>query len=136
VKSKAEIGSKTNLREIVKIIVRDYGPVEKIFLFGSAARGETDEYSDLDLIIIKKTSDRFVKRLGDVPSLPVHADEIHPHYGKPWKDMHNIFQWGITDEDIRTTMRKLGFQEVFFHNYGQFSHLVAFENHAFIFVCT
>lgn len=44
-----------------------YGP-EKIILFGSAARGETDEYSDLDLIVIKKTDKRFVERLAEVGS--------------------------------------------------------------------
>ena len=60
--------------EIVKIIVDDYGPVEKIILFGSAARGDTDEYSDLDLIVIKSTDKPFVQRLAEVPLLPVHAD--------------------------------------------------------------
>lgn len=52
----------------------DYGPVEKILLFGSAARGEQDEASDLDLIIIKRTSERFLRRLLSVPALPVAAD--------------------------------------------------------------
>lgn len=39
---------------------------EKIILFGSAARGDTDEYSDIDLIVIKNTDRRFVQRLVDV----------------------------------------------------------------------
>ena len=60
--------------EIVKIIVGDYGPVEKIILFGSAARGEADEYSDLDIIIIKKTDKPFVARLVEAPLLHVKAD--------------------------------------------------------------
>lgn len=60
--------------EIVKIIVDGYGPVEKIILFGSAARGDTDEYSDLDLIIVKKTETPFVQRLVEAPLLPVQAD--------------------------------------------------------------
>lgn len=68
------IKEKINIDEIVKIIVNKYGPVEKIILFGSHARGKADEYSDLDLIIIKKTDKRFVQRLIEVPLLPVHAD--------------------------------------------------------------
>lgn len=60
--------------EIVGIIVNGYGPVEKIILFGSAARGDMDEYSDLDLIIVKRTDKPFVQRLVEVPLLPVHAD--------------------------------------------------------------
>lgn len=65
-----------------------------------------------------------------------HATEIHPEYNKPWKDIHNIFQWGITDADLRATMENLGYKQVFFKNYGQFSNLEFFENHGFIFVKT
>ncbi len=36
---------------------------ERIVLFGSSARGEVDEHSDIDLVIIKKTRDRFLQRL-------------------------------------------------------------------------
>ena len=42
-----------------------YNP-EKIILFGSVARGDADQYSDIDLIIIKKTNIRFIQRLVDV----------------------------------------------------------------------
>lgn len=63
-----------------------------------------------------------------------HADEIHPEYHKRWRDIHNIFQWGITDRDLRAHMQGLGFREVFYRNYGRFSDLPAFENHGFVFV--
>ncbi|MBI2891473.1 MAG: nucleotidyltransferase domain-containing protein [Nitrospirae bacterium] len=36
---------------------------EKIILFGSAARGETDDESDLDFVVIRRTHERFVERL-------------------------------------------------------------------------
>ncbi len=62
-----------------------------------------------------------------------HRDEIHPEYKKPWKDIHNIFQWGITDADLRSIMNGVGFQEVYYKNHGRFSNLPAFENHSFIF---
>lgn len=63
-----------NIDEIVEIITHQYGPVEKIIIFGSQARGEADEWSDLDLIIIKKTDERFVRRIIEAPTLPVQAD--------------------------------------------------------------
>ena len=44
-----------------------YGP-EKIILFGSAGRGDADEYSDIDLIIVKETYVRFVERLLEADS--------------------------------------------------------------------
>jgi len=62
-----------------------------------------------------------------------HPTEIHPQYSKPWKDIHNITQWGITDEGLRKAMDRLGFREVFYRNYGMFIDLPAFENHAFVF---
>jgi len=40
--------------------------VDRIILFGSRARGEADAYSDLDLIIVRRTSARFLERLGEV----------------------------------------------------------------------
>ena len=35
---------------------------EKIIIFGSMARGEADEYSDIDLIVVKETGQRFIQR--------------------------------------------------------------------------
>ena len=69
-------GAKTtvNLDEVVRILVDQYGPLKKIILFGSQARGDADEWSDLDLIVIKETKKPFVQRLVEVPTLPVHAD--------------------------------------------------------------
>jgi hypothetical protein len=59
---------------------------------------------------------------------------LHPEYGKPWRDIHNIAQWGITDGDLREVLRTCGYREVHFENFGRFLGLPAFENHAFIFV--
>lgn len=52
----------------LELIINDlkkYEP-EKIILFGSAARGGTDEYSDIDLVVIKKSKKGFVERLVEV----------------------------------------------------------------------
>ena len=43
----------------------DYDP-EKVILFGSYARGDFDEFSDIDLIVIKNTEQRFFQRLVEV----------------------------------------------------------------------
>jgi hypothetical protein len=63
-----------------------------------------------------------------------HKEDIHPVYGKPWGDIHNLTQWGITDADLRAAMRGLGFREVYFKNHGNFVGLPSLENHAFIFI--
>ena len=53
--------TKTELKKIVRQVVDAYRP-EKIILFGSYACGRPDADSDLDLLIIKKTSERFIER--------------------------------------------------------------------------
>lgn len=53
---------KTKKLQVIIEALKAYNP-EKIILFGSSARGEKDKYSDIDLIIIKKTKDRFLQRL-------------------------------------------------------------------------
>ena len=46
-------------------LLRRYEP-ERIILFGSQARGEADEHSDYDLIVIKRTDRSFLERLRDM----------------------------------------------------------------------
>jgi len=53
--------------------LRKYNP-EKVILFGSHARESHDQYSDVDLIIIKKTKKRFLDRIKEVLLI------IKPHY--------------------------------------------------------
>ena len=48
-----------------------YDP-EKIILFGSRARKEADEYSDIDLVVIKRTEEDFLDRLSRVARLLSH----------------------------------------------------------------
>ncbi len=52
---------KTELDKIVRQVVEIYRP-EKIILFGSYAYGQPSADSDLDMLIIKKTSERFIDR--------------------------------------------------------------------------
>lgn len=42
---------------------------ELVYLFGSAARDEADELSDLDVVVIKRTSAPFFDRLHEVAGL-------------------------------------------------------------------
>jgi predicted nucleotidyltransferase len=57
--------TRAQLDKIVKQVVADYQP-EKIILFGSYAYGKPSADSDLDLLIIKKTAERFIDRWTNV----------------------------------------------------------------------
>jgi predicted nucleotidyltransferase len=50
------------LARILPIIIAKYRP-EKIILFGSLATGEVHEWSDIDLVIIKRTELNYFDRL-------------------------------------------------------------------------
>ena len=78
----------------------------------------------------------------NIPQSPNHKtyrnlfdrlDQIHPQHGRPWRDVHNIWQWGITDTGLESKMNELGFNLVYKKNYGPYGRLPNFEDHAFIF---
>jgi predicted nucleotidyltransferase len=50
---------------ISEVLIREYKP-EKLILFGSVAQGEFHPWSDLDLIVIKKTEKPLLERIGEV----------------------------------------------------------------------
>ncbi len=60
-------------------------------------------------------------------------DEIVPRHGRPVRDIHSIWQWGITDQDLTGVMTRLGFRLEYYMNCGRFEELENFENHAFVF---
>jgi predicted nucleotidyltransferase len=53
------------VRQAVDAIIRGYRP-QRIIVFGSFARGDTHELSDLDVIVVKDTEERFFDRIGRV----------------------------------------------------------------------
>ncbi len=58
------LAADSGLDEIVRLL-QSYEP-ERIILFGSRARGDADEHSDYDVIVIKRTSRPFLERLRDM----------------------------------------------------------------------
>jgi hypothetical protein len=60
-------------------------------------------------------------------------DEISPKHGRPWRDIHEIWQWGITDGDLVAKLGSLGFTLDCFRNLRRFKDLEWFERHAFAF---
>jgi len=55
------MNSEREIERIIKRIAEGYQPL-RVILFGSHAWGDPTEDSDIDLLIIKETSDRFIDR--------------------------------------------------------------------------
>lgn len=59
-----ELASDPELGKVVRLL-QSYEP-ERIILFGSRARGDADDHSDYDLVVIKSTHRPFLDRLRDM----------------------------------------------------------------------
>ncbi|GAI96927.1 unnamed protein product [marine sediment metagenome] len=76
---------KDTIQKILDKLVTDYAP-QKVILYGSYAYGKPDRDSDIDLLIIKNTSERFIDRwvtvqqilTGTHPSIPVETLVLTP----------------------------------------------------------
>lgn len=79
------------LERILGILIPQYNP-NKIILFGSLAKDHSNETSDIDLMIIKNTPQRYWKRIDEVFHL------IHP------RQPMDIFV--ITPNEIKDSLKK------------------------------
>jgi predicted nucleotidyltransferase len=62
------------LKEIADRLRAQYS-AERVLVFGSTARGAATEHSDIDLLVIARTTERFYERMGSV--LAVVRDLSH-----------------------------------------------------------
>lgn len=62
------MSNQKEIKNIVDRIVEGYRP-EQVILFGSYARGEARKYSDIDLLVIKKTKKPRWERIRDIMNL-------------------------------------------------------------------
>lgn len=61
-------------------------------------------------------------------------DVIDDRYGRPVRDIHEIWQWGITTPDLISTMAGLGFELARLENAGRWRAMRNFDNVGFVFV--
>ena len=67
-KTRAEIPTLAEIRKALTPALAA-SDAQRAIVFGSYARGEADEYSDLDLIIVAETDRRFITRFEDFTTL-------------------------------------------------------------------
>ena len=78
---------------------------KKVILFGSLARGDYHEASDIDLVIIKETDKRFLERISDVlrymnSSLPIEALVYTPSEWQQMIQTENSFAQTVQNEGV------------------------------------
>jgi hypothetical protein len=60
-------------------------------------------------------------------------DELNERRGRPWRDVHDIWQWGITDDALTARMAELGFAVRLAEENGPWRGLERFHESAFVF---
>ena len=59
--------------------------------------------------------------------------EIHPVHKRIYRDIHNVWQWGITNTDLRVKMNELGFELKYYRDCGFLGDITSFKNMAYVF---
>lgn len=83
----------------------DYRPMA-VLLFGSRARGDYNDMSDIDLIFIKETAAKFSDRIGEVLELFADYPGVEPLVYTPeeWQELlyhRNDFVLTVQEEGVR-----------------------------------
>jgi hypothetical protein len=116
-------------------VLRMYKPIARIFLIYN------QQFTNLPKTtrLLELGRDEYFRNIPHAPGEEPYRtyfrdlDAIHPQHGRPYRDIHNIWQWGITDADLTSHMNDLGYTMQYYNNCGQFGHLPNVENHAFVF---
>ncbi len=92
------------IKNIIHKIIKEILP-SKIILFGSFARGDWHEQSDVDLLIVADTKERFFERIGKVLDLNDTDLELEPLVYTPFEFERMVreerpFIMNILDEGI------------------------------------
>ena len=60
-------------------------------------------------------------------------DELNISHNRLWRNVHNIWQWGITNQSLLSKLDSLGFELQYYENCGDVHNLQNFENRIFLF---
>lgn len=113
-------------------LLRRYAPLTRDFLIVNPQLVD----SERTVRLLELGQERYLEL---VPELPKHHevwarfDDFDESRNRLYRDVHDIWQWGIADADLCEQMTKLGFKLVYFENAGRWRDRPAFENHGFIF---
>ncbi|NLO05014.1 MAG: nucleotidyltransferase domain-containing protein [candidate division WS1 bacterium] len=101
------------VREVIRKIVEGYDP-EKIIIFGSYARGDARPDSDLDVLVVKDTEERWIDRVVEVSLLctprviPMDILVKTPDEVQHMLDRRSLFMHTIMNDGVIAHERKAG----------------------------
>ncbi len=118
-------------------VLRYYAPYTKLFLIFN------QQFTGAHTVrLIEQGREWYLRH---VPSAPEDTPEYrdlfekmnvpHPRYsdGRTYRDMHDVWQWGITDDDLKRVMNELGFRAIYEQDCGWWEGIEEIRNKAFVF---
>jgi len=98
--------SKILINKIVKIIVNTVHP-KQIILFGSYARHEQNEHSDIDIMVVKEDTKPRQARAAEIRKqlrgicFPIDLVVYTPKEIKEWESVPNSFVYSVMQEGLK-----------------------------------
>jgi hypothetical protein len=84
--------------------------------------------------LVELGRDEYLRLVPNEPQAVTLFDKLdEPHRGRTWRDAFDVWQWGITERDLRAAAEGLGFEEIYHHNAGPWLGNSHFDNAAYIF---
>jgi len=143
-------------------VIKKLGEVDAIFLFDVLLHQVNPNWDDILKMYSEKTNyfvisnpqwvslgntvrlldlgkEEYFKNVPHTPDHPTYKllfekmYEVNEEHNRIWRDVHNVWQWGITDNNLIECLETLGFNQKFYKNCGRTGDLSNFENHSFIF---
>ena len=107
-----------NIADVQKVLKRHRPDFINAYVFGSVLSGRTDEYSDVDLLLVRKTELPFFDRLREIMSLRREfgnldlliytPEELEDMLSEPGRDfVKNIVKTGYRIEGTQNRSRTL-----------------------------
>ena len=116
-------------------VLQIYAPYTKSFIIYN------QQYiaSPISVRLLDLGKEEYFKNVSHNPEHPTYTSlfarmwELNTQHKRIWRDVHHVWQWGITDKDLITTLEQLNFKLEYFCNHGRQKYPSNFEGHSFIF---
>jgi len=95
--------------------------------------------SPISVRLLDLGKEEYFKNVPHDPEHPTYTSlfskmwELNLQHNRIWRDVHHVWQWGITDKDLIATLEQLNFKLEYFCNHGQQGYPSNFEGHSFVF---
>ncbi len=114
-------------------VLEMYGAADTLLVFNQQWRGEQT------VRLIELGEDEYFRNVphqkdeSPYNNLFAKLDTLNADHNRPWRDVFNIWQWGITDDDLLARAKHLGYRLAYYKDCGPFGRLPNCSNRAFVF---